>query len=62
MNRSEGLRKGEKIMVDNLKHSLIKFKSKLRIRNSMAGLGGITRYSTEEYSSYLNNLKTTGLL
>ena len=41
-------------MKDNLKHSLIKFKSKLSIRNSMAGLGGITRYSTEEYSSYLN--------
>ena len=41
-------------MKDNLKHSLIKFKSKLRIRNSMAELGGINCHSTEEYSSYLN--------
>ena len=41
-------------MKDNLKHSLIKFKSKLRIRKSMAGLGSINCYSTEEYSSYLN--------
>ena len=41
-------------MKDNLKHSLIKLKNKLRIRKPMARVGGVTCYSTEEYSYYLN--------
>ena len=41
-------------MVDNLKHRIIIFNSKLRIRKPMARVGGINCYSTEEYSYYLN--------
>ena len=41
-------------MKDNLKHSLIKLKSKLNIRKPMARVGGIKCYSNDEYSYYLN--------
>ena len=41
-------------MKDNLEHSLIKLKSKLRIRKPIARVGGISCYSTEECSYYLN--------
>jgi len=41
-------------MKDNIKHSLIKLKNKLRIRKPYARVGGIKCYSAEEYSYYIN--------